>query len=74
MAVSQSKQPEADLNGDILPSEYYSGSFKDGWKANFRYWSDGTRYKLISYGEDKAIGGQGEFEKDLVYSGGNFTE
>lgn len=62
---------ETDWNDDILPSEYYMGATKDGWGTPFRYWSDGTTYKLMSYGKDLQEGGVG-FDADIVYSDGQF--
>ena len=65
---------EADLNNSLLPSKYYRGNLQDAWKINFKYWSDGKSYKLISYGEDLNKGGSNEFDIDIVYSDGNFTQ
>ncbi len=37
---------------------------KDGWGNDYMYESDGSKYKLISLGNDGKVGGEGE-DKDL---------
>ena len=60
---------ETAWNDNILPSTYWRGSTRDGWGNSYLYWSDGTTYRLTSYGKDKKIGGD-EFDEDIVYSDG----
>ena len=64
---------EDDLNRTILPSEYYYPKEipTDGWGIPFKYWSDGTDYRLTSYGRDKVKGGNG-LDADIVISKGLF--
>ncbi len=68
------QSPEGDLNNSLLSSKYYSGTLQDAYKINFKYWSDGKSYRLTSYGEDMNKGGTNEFDIDIVYSDGSFTQ
>ena len=51
--------------------EYYRGTVKDGWGTPFKYISDGTSYRLTSYGQDQREGdGGGEFDVDIFFQDG----
>ncbi len=54
---------------------YYKGSVKDGWGNGYRYLSaDGESYTLCSQGKNAAVGGTGEFDKDLAHVDGAMFE
>lgn len=69
------QNPEADWKNSLLPTEYYEGKvLKDGWGTSFKYWSDGKRYTLISYGANKRKGeGNSKYDTDIVYDTGRFV-
>ncbi len=41
-----------------------TGAAVDGWWRPFHYWTDGTRYRIISYGRDGKPGGVG-LDRDI---------
>jgi hypothetical protein len=64
---------EQNLTSDIIPEDYLL-VFADAWGTPFRYVSDGTSYRLISYGADKAKGkAGGDEDADIIYENGDFV-
>jgi hypothetical protein len=63
------------LSDEILPKEYYAGTYQDAWNNWFFYASDGKNYHLVSYGKDMREGQTSSiFDNDIVYANGQFVE
>jgi len=73
--VCPSEKDLSDVEAEGLDEAYYvdwgyEADFKDYWGTPFKYVSaDGKEFTLISYGADKAKGGTGEYDADIVFSG-----
>lgn len=57
------KQPESGCP-NWGPEPYYKKEPVDPWGNKFEYESDGTQFKLITYGKDKKPGGD-KYAKDI---------
>lgn len=51
--------PGSDVCPNWGPEPYMKSIPKDSWNTAFQYESDGTKYKITSYGKDKLPGGTG---------------
>ncbi len=74
--VCPSEKDLSEIEADGFDEAYYAdwgyeGDFKDYWGTPLKYVStpDGKEFKLISYGADKAEGGTGEYDADIVLIG-----
>ncbi|HEY2092651.1 MAG TPA: type II secretion system protein GspG [Thermoanaerobaculia bacterium] len=41
-----------DATGAVMPMYIRTMPEKDGWGTSFRYWSDGSKYRIVSCGAD----------------------